>query len=120
MRYVETGFLIQILLHKCKVEVISKLLFSSFAHKLQEDSEKTLSFLFHNHDITSLENIHPITFRKYTKHPIKYCQKKINMCEHATFFIKLSESFHKAFLCFQKAFVLSPVLTSTKIQQRFR
>ena len=70
MQYVETGFLIQILLHKCKVEVISKLLFTSFAKKLQEDSENTFSHLFHNHDVTSLENIHPITFRKYTKHPI--------------------------------------------------
>ena len=70
MRYVETGFPIQILLHKCKVKVISKLLFTSFAHKLYGDSENTSSYLFHNHDVTSLENIHPITFRKYTKHPI--------------------------------------------------
>ena len=70
MRYVETSFLIKILLHKCKVEVISKWLFTSFAHKLQEDWEYTILYLFHNHDVTSLENIHPITFRKYTKHPI--------------------------------------------------
>ena len=69
MRYVETGFLIQILLHECMVEVISKLLFTSFASKVQEDPESTFSYLFHNHDVTSLENIHPITFRKYTKHP---------------------------------------------------
>ena len=70
MRYVETGFLIQILLHKYKVEVISKLSFTSFAHKLQKNSENTSSYLFHNHDVISLENIHPITFRKYAKHPI--------------------------------------------------
>ena len=70
MRYVETGFQIQILLHKCRVEVISKLLFTSFAHKLQEGSENTCSYLFHNYHVTSLENIHPIIFRKYTKHPI--------------------------------------------------
>ena len=44
--------------------------------KLQEDSENTFSYLFHNHDVTSLENIHPITFRKYTKHPISSTVKK--------------------------------------------
>ena len=70
MRYAETGFLIEILLHKCKVKVISKLLFTSFANKLLEDWEYTISYLLHNHDVTSLHNIHPMTFRKYTKHPI--------------------------------------------------
>ena len=31
----------------------------------------TFSNFFHNYDVTTLEIIHPITFRKYTKHPIK-------------------------------------------------
>ena len=83
MRYVETGFLIQILLHKCKVEVICKL-FTSFAKKLQEDLENTFSYLFHNHDVNE--------FRKYSSNHIskvyKVLSKKINMCEHATFFMK--------------------------------
>ena len=26
---------------------------------------------FHDYDVATLENIHPIIFRKYTKHPIK-------------------------------------------------
>ena len=97
LRYVKTGFLIQILLDKWKVEVISRLLFTSFAHKLQEDSESTSSYLFHNHDVRSLENIHPITFRKYTKHPNHLSiVKKINM-----YF------FHKAFLkLFVKLFLV--------------
>ena len=51
IEYAICGNLIQILLHKYMVEVISKLLFTSFAHKLQEDSENTFSYLFHNHEI---------------------------------------------------------------------
>ena len=65
------------LLHKCKVEVISKLLFTSFAKKLQEDSENTFSYLFHNHDVTSLEKNSSNHISKVYKSPnLKYCQKK--------------------------------------------
>ena len=35
----------------------------------------TFSYVFFNYDVTSLEDIHPITFRKYTKHPIKVILK---------------------------------------------
>ena len=71
------GFAIQILLSKSKedwTEVISRLL-STFAmfvtQKLQEHLNFSIhflnffsifSYLFHNYDVTSLENIHPITF----------------------------------------------------------
>ena len=71
------GFPIQILLPKSKeerAEVIPRLLstFVTFvAHKLQEHLNfsihflnffNTFSYLFHNYDVTSLENIHSITF----------------------------------------------------------
>ena len=53
----------QILLHKSKEErkeVISRLLFTFVTHKLQKhlSFSKTFSYLFHNYDVTSLENIH--------------------------------------------------------------
>ena len=58
---------IQILLHKSKekrTEVISRLLFTFFTHKWQEHLNffNIFSYLFHNYDVTSLENIHLITF----------------------------------------------------------
>ena len=58
---------IQILLHKSKeerTEVNSRLLFTFVAHKLQEhlNFSNTFSYLFHNLDVTSLENIHSIIF----------------------------------------------------------
>ena len=61
------GFPIQILFHKYKEEwseVISRLLFAFVTHKLKEclDFSDTFSYLFHNYDVTSLENAHPITF----------------------------------------------------------
>ena len=61
------GFPIQILLPKSKkerTEVISRLLFTFVTHKLQEhlNFSNTFSYLFHNYDVTSLENIHSITF----------------------------------------------------------
>ena len=46
MRYVGTGFLIQIL-YINKVEVISKLLFTFIAHKLQEDLVETFIHLLY-------------------------------------------------------------------------
>ena len=57
----------QILLHKSKkgrTEVISRLLFTFVTHKLQEqlNFSNTFSYLVHNYDVTSLENIHSITF----------------------------------------------------------
>ena len=70
-----TGFQIQILLPKSKeerTEVISRLLSTFVTHKLQEHLNlfsihflnffNTFSYLFHNYDVTSLENIHSITF----------------------------------------------------------
>ena len=68
------GFPIQILLPKSKeerTEVISRLLSTFVTHKLQEHLNfsihflnffNTFSYLFHNYDVTSLENIHSITF----------------------------------------------------------
>ena len=63
---------IQILLHKSKeerTEVISRLLFTFVTHKLREhlNFSNTFSYLFHNCDVTSLENINSITFWKYAK-----------------------------------------------------
>ena len=58
---------IQILLHESKeerIEVISTLLFNFVTHKLQEhlNFSNIFSYLFHNYDVTSLENIHSIAF----------------------------------------------------------
>ena len=63
---------IQILLHKSKeerIEVISRLLFTFVTHKLQEhlNFSNTFSYLFHNYDVTSLENIRSIRFWKYAR-----------------------------------------------------
>ena len=57
-----TGFPIQMLLPKSKeerIEVISRLLFTFVTHKLQEhlNFSNTFSHLFHNYDVTSLQNI---------------------------------------------------------------
>ena len=51
------------------IELISRLLFTFVTHKLQEhlNFSNTFSYLFHNYDVTSLENIHSITFWKYAK-----------------------------------------------------
>ena len=68
------GFPLPILLSKSKeewTEVISRLLSTFVTHKLQEHLNfsihflnffNTFSYLFHNYDVTSLENIHSITF----------------------------------------------------------
>ena len=68
------GFPIQILLPKSReerIEVISRLLFTFVTHKQQEHLNffihflnffNTFSYLFHNYDVTNLENIHSITF----------------------------------------------------------
>ena len=73
----KNGLLIQIFLYKYKTEVTTKLLFTVIPHKLREDSGRdictfpnTLSYLLHNYDVMSLENIHLITFPNYTQHPI--------------------------------------------------
>ena len=40
----------------------------------------TVSYLFHTYFVvTNLKNIYPITFRKYTKQPIKVLFKKFNL-----------------------------------------
>ena len=44
----------------------------------------TFPYFFHGYHITSLGNIHPITFWKYTNHPVKV-SLKISTCKHATF-----------------------------------
>ena len=61
------GIPIQILVPKSKeeqTEVITRLLFTFVTHKLQEhlNFSNTFSYLFHNYDVTSLENIHSMTF----------------------------------------------------------
>ena len=58
---------IQILLHKSKevrTEVISRMLFTFVTYKFQEHLNflNTFLYLFHSYDVTSLENIHSITF----------------------------------------------------------
>ena len=47
-----------------RTEVISRLLFTFIAHKLEEhlNFPNTFSYLFHNYDVTSLQNIHSIRF----------------------------------------------------------
>ena len=53
----------------------------------------TFSYLFHNYDVTSLENIHSITFWKYVKKLLKSQHVVLKACKHVTFykaFIKLS------------------------------
>ena len=49
---------------KERTEVISRLLLTFVAHRLQKhlNFSNTFSYLFHNYDVTSLENIHSITF----------------------------------------------------------
>ena len=63
-----------ILSHKYKVaqtEVTSRFLFTFLViehiHFLN-----TSSYFFYSHSLTSLENINPVTFWKYTKHPIMH------------------------------------------------
>ena len=63
---------VQIWLCKSKEEqtgVIFKLLLTFVTHKLQKrlNFSNTFSYLFDNYDITSLENIHSITFWNYAK-----------------------------------------------------
>ena len=47
-----------------RTKVISRLSFTFVAHKLQKTLNfyNTISYLFYNYDVTSLENIHSITF----------------------------------------------------------
>ena len=69
----------------------------SFTHTLEEllvrynilNFPDTFSYFFHNYDITRLGNVHPITFWKYTKHPIQV-SLKISTCSF-WFFFKISE-----------------------------
>ena len=75
------GFLIEILLHIYNVqqtEVISGFLFTFITHKLWEHlvdvftvSSYIFKVLFSDDDVTTYKKIHPMTFRNYTKHPIK-------------------------------------------------
>ena len=44
----------------------------------------TFLYFFHSYDVTSLGNINPITYWKYTKHPMKV-QLKISTCSFETF-----------------------------------
>ena len=76
-----------------QTEVISGFLFLFITHKLWEHlvgvftvSWYIFKVLFNDYDITTLKIIHPITFRNYTKHPIKVLQNKNNI--HATFLQK--------------------------------
>ena len=74
-------FVIEILLHIYNIpqtEVISGFLFTFITHKLWEHlvgvftvSWYIFKVLFNDYDVTTLKIIHPITFRNYTKHPIK-------------------------------------------------
>ena len=76
------------LLHKSKVEkteVMSRLTFTFLLtnyNNLWSDLHfpNTFSFFFVSYDITSLENIHPIAFWKYTKHPTNQSVVKITKC----------------------------------------
>ena len=68
-----TGFLIEILLDRYNTEH-TKIIFFFFTyitHKLKEHLVRTI---FHDYDVTALKVIHLITFRNYTKHPIKVLQ----------------------------------------------
>ena len=83
------GFLIEILLHiyhAQQKEVISSFLFSFITHEIWEHligvftvSRYIFKVLFNDYDITALKIIYPITFRSYTKHPIKVLRNKNNI-----------------------------------------
>ena len=59
-----------------RTEPISGFLFTFITQKLQKHLVGTINFpntflnFFHDYDVKTLEIIHPMTFRKYTKHPI--------------------------------------------------
>ena len=64
--------------------------------------------LAHNYEVTSLKNIHPITFSKCTEQPIKVLLKKkqhvfLITCENVTFF--------KAFVRFYEVFMVKRLQT---------
>ena len=64
--------------------------------------------LAHNYDVTSLKNIHPITFSKCTKQPIKELLKKkqhvlLITCENVTSF--------RAFVKFYEVFMVKLLQT---------
>ena len=49
---------------------------------------------FNDYDVTTLETIHPITFRNYTKHPIKVLRNKNNIMLTWNLFIKPFPALH--------------------------
>ena len=70
-----TGFRIQILLRRSKIE-LTEVISSVVTWSVHLHFPNTFLYLFHNYDITNLENIYPITFSKYAKDPIKVLLKR--------------------------------------------
>ena len=60
-----------ILLNKCSTADKGNLQIIIHFYSQHLHYPNTLSYFFISYDITSLGNIHPITFWKYSKHPIK-------------------------------------------------
>ena len=83
------GFLIEILLHRHNAQqavVISVFSIHVYYSQIMKTfSQSICCFLiniqifFNDYDVTTLEIIHPITFRNYTKHPIKKLQSENNI-----------------------------------------
>ena len=95
-----------ILVHKYKVqqtEVISNL-YSLFYSQITRTFGQiehlhfpnTFSYFLHSYDITSLGNIYPITFWKYTKHQIKVSLQIFNMLFKE--YVKNMQPFYEAFV----------------------
>ena len=61
-----------------QTEVISGVWFTFITYKLWEHLVEFL-VLFNDYDVATLKIIHPITFRNYTKHPIKVLRNKNNI-----------------------------------------
>ena len=92
------GFLIEILLHRHNAQ--QAVVISGFSiHVYYSQIMKTFSqsiccfliniqIFFNDYDVTTLEIIHPITFRNYTKHPMKVLRNKINIILTCNLFIK--------------------------------
>ena len=80
---------------KLKRSYYSLLLFRNYKNICLEHLQfpNTFPYLFHNYDVTNLENVHPITFQMYKNSPIKVLLK-INKF----FFITLSQKWFLYFI----------------------
>ena len=61
-----------------QLEAIASLSFTNYLSIWSENLlfHKAFSNFFHTYDVTTIEIIHPITFRKFAKHPIKVLRNR--------------------------------------------